>query len=64
MRWQGLVNLLLTAAGWGLGGFIAAITTLPTGTPWKAAFSVAGVAALGAIVNHLRQQPELWKPLL
>lgn len=63
MKWKALLNLALSALAWGVAGFVASITAVE-GMPTKGALGVAGVAAFGSIIQHLRQSPDLWKPLL
>lgn len=62
-NWKGLLNLLISAAIWGITGFIGAITLAP-GIPTKASLSLAGLAAIVSIVQHLRADPQLWKSLM
>jgi hypothetical protein len=62
-NWKGLLNLLTSAAIWGITAFIGTITLAP-GIPTKASLSLAGLAALVSVVQHLRAEPQLWKSLM
>lgn len=62
MNVLGVLNLLLSAAGWFCGGFFGAMVIVP-GLSWKHALIGGCYAGAVSVVQHLRASPDVLKPL-